>query len=251
MKRIFTTVAVFLVVCIIGCGKGTDKDIKEIKPPTNLTITVAGDDSLSLTLSWNASITSGIDKYIIYFNNSSLAETSTTTYTYKPDALGEYKVKAYKNGEVSSPSNIVFTQLVKDSAQGPIHTNSDPQGYGWDSTGNGEVYNIGTTGNRQNPDKIDLILDSTLDLRSPNDFDNAFQHITTIAYNINWVGSGYDTISVAPLRENFVNKKEMVYGGTYVLWIQNKYYVKIQTTGVDSITFKYGFQKIPGFRRLK
>ena len=140
-----------------GCGKktgtggggGNGSGGTAPNPPTNLTITAAGSDSLSLKLNWNASTTSGIEKYLVCFNSSNIAEVTTTSYTYKPSALGDYKIAAYKDGKTSSFSNIVSTQLVKDSAQGPIHISKDPRGYGWDSTGSGEIDSIGNSGKQK------------------------------------------------------------------------------------------------------
>lgn len=254
MKKLLPLLGVFLIVSFFGCGDDAEE---ALVPPSNLSIVVAGSDFLSLKLSWDKSA-SEIDGYIIYFDGSPIDTATDLTCTHKPTSLGGYKVTAYKEDEESDPTSTISTKLVEDINRGPIYWTGAgspadaPSGYGWSADGSGQGYKVGASGDRQNTDKIDFIIDSAFDLTQPWEFDNDFEHKTGIAYNSSW---SYDNLAEAPQTgyDNFQNVGD---GWTYALWVNDKYYVKLTITGVEtgtpkSITFKYGFQKIAGFGRLK
>ncbi len=257
MKKLLTFLGIFsLAVFFFGCEEEpTDPDT--LAPPTNLTLAVAGSDSLSLKLSWDAS-TDTVDGYLVYFEGDvidTVAATKSLTYTDTPTALGEYKIKAYKGSKLSDPVT-ESSELEEDTNQGEVYwtgdTNPDhPSGYGWVSDGTGKAYSLTSGKGWTNTDKVDFVLDyydkkSTLMIRSPDDYNTAFDHTTGVAHNISWT---YD-IAEAPV--GYGNYEDVVDGGTYVLWVHGKYYVKMKVTATATdITFKYGFQKIAGFRRLK
>lgn len=253
-KWILALTGIFLmggVIYFYGCEETPGEGVE---PPTNLTVVVAGIDSLSLKLEWFASSTEKIDGYIVYFNNSAIDTVITTSFICTPTALGDYKVTAYKDDDESGPSNTASTKLVEDPSAGPVYWTNDTDsthhsGFGWTLDGTGQTYRVGPQGNRYNTDKIDFVLDSDLDIRDPDNFDSVFEHETGIAYNASWT---YSNVTTAP-QSGYLAFQATVYGATYVLWVQEKYYVKLtigSDPGNNSITFKYGFQKTPGFRRL-
>lgn len=255
MKRGLLLLGLFLIALFsfFGCEKKPTEPVV-VGAPENFTIVVAGTDSLSLKLSWETSPTS-VDGYIIYFENSPIETTAALSYTYKPNSLGDYKVTAYKGTTESSPSNTVSTKLVSAINQGPVYWTNDPDpnhpsGYGWSADGSGACYAIAPP-QYPNKDKIDFIVDGYFDLRNPADLYDPTWHTTGIAYSDQWT---YDNLAEAPAT-GYMNFQDVVAQGTYILWVHGKYYVKLGITGVDegvhSITFKYGFQKIQGFRRLK
>ncbi len=258
MKKLLPFLGVLsLAVFFIGCEEEEPTEPTKLAPPTNLTIAVAGADSLSLTLTWDASADT-VDGYLVYFEDDvidTVTATKSLTYTDTPTSLGDYKVTAYKGNKESDPTSKVSSQLVEVINQGPVYivpSPLGPSGYGWASDGTGSTYSLGTVDNRQNTDKVDFVFDSDTTLTNPHTFDADFEHVTGIAYNDTWT---YDNLTEAP-SSGFMAFKDVVDGGTYILWIHGKYYVKIKiTVGTESgwpkTTFKYGFQKIAGFRRLK
>ena len=60
-------------------------------------------------------------------------------------------------------------------------------------------------------------------------------------------------MTVAP-QSGYTSSQNAVVQGVYVLYLESGHYLKLEITDYDpmmhSIRFKYGFQKIPGFRRL-
>ncbi len=256
MKKLLTFLGIFsLAVFFFGCEEEpTDPDT--LAPPTNLTLAVAGSDSLSLKLSWDAS-TDTVDGYLVYFEGDVIDTVTTTkslTYTHIPTALGEYKIKAYKGSKLSDPVT-ESSELEEDTNQGPVYivpSPLGPSGYGWASDGTGSTYSLGTMGNRQNTGKVDFVFDSDTTLTDPHTFDADFEHVTGVAYLDTWT---YNNLAEAT-SSGYMTFQKVVDGGTYVLWLDDKYYAKMEITvgteGVWSkITFKYGFQTIAGFRRLK
>ena len=260
MKKLLTFLGIFsLAVFFFGCEE-EPTDLDTLAPPTNLALAVAGSDSLSLELSWDAS-TDTVDGYLVYFEGDVIDTVTAITYTDTPTALGEYKIKAYKGSKLSDPVT-ESSELVEDINQGEVYWTGDsdpahPSGYGWASDGTGSTYCLTTGKGWTNTDKVDFVLDyydkkSTLIIFNPHDsgsgdgFNSAFNHTTGVAHDISWT---YD-IAEAPV--GYGNFKDVVDGGTYVLWVHGKYYVKMTVTATATdITFKYGFQKIAGFRRLK
>lgn len=259
MKKLlaFLGIGIFsLTLLFYGCDEEpTDHDT--LAPPTNFALAVAGGDSLSLELSWDASADT-VDGYLVYFEGDvidTVTATKSLTYTDTPTALGDYKVTAYKGSKESDPVT-KSSELVEDINQGKVYWTGDsdpahPSGYGWASDGTGSTYCLTTGKGWTNTDKVDFVLDyydkkSTLTIRSPKDFDAAFGHTTGVAHNISW------TYDIAEAPAGYSNFEDVVDGGTYVLWVHGKYYVKMTVTATPTdITFKYGFQTIPGFKRLK
>lgn len=88
-------------------------------------------------------------------------------------------------------------------------------------------------------------------LHRPADYDADFQGQTVIAYESGWIYS----ISEAP-QTGYLVRQDIVNEGTYVLKVHNgQYYVKLNITEIGtgtpkSITFRYGFQKIPYLRKI-
>lgn len=255
MKKILgILLCVGMVFGFYGC-KDNPEDPDTVAAPTSLTIVVAGNDSLSIKLSWTAS-TDDVNGYIVYCNDAVVDSVDSTTcdYTYTPTALGDYEVTAYIGGTESNAAT-ASTKLVEALNEGPVYivpSAGGPSGYGWGSDGSGAEYSLGTAGNRQNTTKVDFVFDTDSTITDPNTFDAAFTHATGVAYNAAW---GYTTLAQAPIT-GYTTFEKIVNGGTFVLWVQGKYYVKMETTtgtigGDLTMTFKYGIQTVAGFRGLK
>ncbi len=260
MKKLLAFLGIFsFAIFFFGCEEEpTEPDT--IAPPTSFALAVSGNDSLSLELSWDASADT-VDGYLVYFDGTVIDTVTTAkkslTYTYKPTLLGDYKVTAYKGSKESDPVS-KSSKLVEDTNQGAVYWTGDsdpahPSGYGWASDGTGATYCLTSAKAWANTDKVDFVLDyynktATLTIRDPFDFDPAFDHATGVAYLSTWT---YDNLAEAPL-SGYSTFEDVVDGGTYTLWLHNKYYAKMTVTATSTtITFKYGFQAIPGFRRLK
>ncbi|MFA5033328.1 MAG: hypothetical protein WC614_09940 [bacterium] len=252
-KMLGMLLCIGLVVGLSGCGKNNPGDPTSVAAPTALTLAVAGADSLSLKLTWTAS-TDTATGYIVYLNDEVLDTVTACEYTHQPTELGDYEVKAYIGGTISDAAE-KSSAIETATNEGPVYivpSPLGPSGYGWASDGTGAEYSLGADGSRQNTDKVDFVLDVDSTLTSPSTFDTEFAHSTGIAYDISY---SYDNLAQAPIT-GYATYEGLVDGATYVLWLQNKYYAKMQiTTGTESgtlkITFKYGFQKIAGFRLLK
>lgn len=255
MKKLLTFLGIFLIAGVVYFYGCEEELTDPLVGPTGLGVTATGSDSLSLKLTWDASITEDIDGYIAYFDNTPFdtVTATTTSCNHTPASLGDYHVTAYRDDDEEA-SNTVSTKLEEHSNEGPVYivpSPLGPSGYGWASNGTGATYSLGTVGNRENIDKVDFVFDSDTTLTDPNTFDTDFEHETGIAYNDTWT---YGNLTEAPAT-GYITYKEVVDGGTYVLWVHGKYYVKMEVTlgtegGWSKTTFKYGFQKIPGFRRL-
>jgi hypothetical protein len=236
-----------LVLLIVGCGEDEPTGPGTVAAPTNLTIEVAGSDSLSVRLSWSAS-SGTVDGYIISFAGNVIDTTTDLFYQDTPTALGTYSVKAYQ-GTSSSSAVEISTALHEEAGEGPVYylPSSNPSGYGWDNVGNGTVYSAVNA----NRDLIDFVVDIFDDLRSPSDTFGSLWHTTGIAHDVAWTYSG---MTVAPL-SGYLTAQTPMTGGVYVLWLSavNRY-VKLEITEYNSgshyITFRFGFQAIAGFRRL-
>lgn len=248
MRIVALLAALAMVLLIVGCGEDEPTGPGPTVPsPTNLTIEVAGSDSLSVRLSWDAPADS-VDGYIISFAGNVIDTTVNTYYQDTPSALGTYSVRSYQ-GSSSSSAVEISTALHEEAGEGPIYylPSSNPSGYGWDSSGNGTVYSA-VSGNK---DLIDLILDADDDLRSPSDTFGVDWHTTGIAYNVAWTYSG---MTIAP-NSGYLTWQSPVVNGVYVLFLTGTgNYLKLQVTSYDSvnhsITFNFGFQAVAGFRRL-
>jgi hypothetical protein len=251
MKKLALLGVIVLAIFLVqGCSK--EDDIVVIASPTGLTIVVAGADSLSIHLDWTASTTADIDGYVIYFNGTVEDTTTNTSITMIPNELGEYYIRAYKDSDYSDPSNTVTTELVESSNQGPLYdfdapSAVGPSGYGWLADGSGSEYSMITA----NQESVDVYVDSDFDLASPSREGSGWK-VTPIAFDIGW---DYDNLDVAPIT-GYVDWEDIVDGGTYVLYVNDTYYVKIEITevgtsqGFDYIRFRYGFQSVAGFRRM-
>lgn len=252
MKKILGfLLCIGLVGGFYGC-KDNPEDPDTVSAPTNLTIVVAGGDSLSLKLTWDAS-TDDVDGYFVYFNDDLLDTVDVCEYTHQPTELGDYEVTAYI-GDTESNAAEASSNLIPATNEGPVYiafSAGGPSGYGWASDGSGSTYSVGVAGNRQNTDKVDFVLDIDSTLTDPETFDTDFTHSTGIQLS----GTAYDNLATAP-STGYVTYTDIIDGGTFVMWIQGKYYAKIKVTtgtigGDLTMTFNYGFQKIQGFRRLK
>jgi hypothetical protein len=245
----FIGICAFLLFASQGC-KSTE--VVVIENPTGLTIIVAGADSLSITLSWTESPTDDIDGYVIYLDGAIEDTTTNESITLTPTSLGEYYVRAYKGSDFSDPSNAVSTEIVESTNQGPIFdldapSSVGPSGYGWMDDGSGNEYAVVAA----NQESVDVYIDEDFDIASPSRIGGGW-NVTPIAFDIAW---DYDTFTEAP-NTGYVDWEDIVDGGTYVLYVDDAYYVKIEITevgnaqGFDYIEFRYGFQPIAGYRRL-
>ena len=240
-----------LLVLVVGCGEEDPTGPGPTIPaPTNLTVQVGGTDT-SIRLNWTAPTTAqDIDGYIISLAGNVLDTLTATTYQHTPTSLGTYSVKSYKGSDHSGAIQ-VSTALHEETNEGPIYYLLDPDtlhpsGYGWESDGNGSPYSANTG----NINVIDLILDADTDLRSPSDIFGGAWHTTGIAYDGSWL---YDDMTLPPA-SGYFTFQNVVLNGVYVLYLETDNYLKLEITeydaGTHSITFKFGYQTVVGFRRL-
>jgi hypothetical protein len=217
--------------------------------PRNLRMEAAGADSLSLRLSWDPP-GQIVDGYIVFFLGNVLDTVDTNYYEHRPATLGPYLVKAYRRPNVSAAVETT-SALYEQANQGPLYWMQDPDpahrsGYGWDSTGSGTVYLV-TTSNRF---YIDFVLDASEDLRSPADSFGMLWHSTRIAYDSSWTYAGLTSTPDS----GYGPEQRAILNGVYALNIESGYYLKLEITAYDvsshSIIFRYGFQRIAGFRRV-
>jgi hypothetical protein len=251
MIRILAVLGVLvLIASIVGCGDNPEEPVV-VPAPTNLTIAVAGTDSLSVLLSWTAPVVAvDIDGYIVSFKGNVLDTVTTTSYQHTPSSLGAYSVKAYKGSDASSAIE-KSTALHEETGEGPLYYLADPDtthpsGYGWDAAGSGQTYSAASA----NKDFIDLVLDADEDLRSPADTFGSSWHTTGIAYDGAWTYAGMVTAPVS----GYFTWQNVVVNGVYVLYPESGNYVKMEITSYDagthSIAFKFGYQTVTGFRKL-
>ncbi len=266
MKKLLTFLGIFsIAVFFFGCDKEpTDPDT--LASPTNFTLAVAGNDSLSLELSWDASIDT-VDGYLVYFEGNvidTVTATKSLTYTHIPTALGDYKVTAYKGSKESDPVTESSELVETVNAVGPVYwmaapAATGPSGYGWDTDGSGDTYSMSSSTASTPKAMTDFYVDSvgfakdTDKIISP---DNLYTE-----WNETWFydfgANVYDTLSVAPSWSGWHNYADAAtLNNTIVLFVKDKHYLKMKiaehnASGDHYIKFQYGFQKIAGFRRLK
>lgn len=105
-------------------------------PPSNLTITNAGNINQAPNLSWNASSTSGVSYKVqrcpSYYQSCSwqdIATTTSTSYTdyflsistqSNADDRYQYRIKATKSGYTTAYSNITSTWAIAPQKQGEV-----------------------------------------------------------------------------------------------------------------------------------
>jgi hypothetical protein len=256
MQRSLAVLSIVMILSfLVGCGDD-DPVGPGLQPPTDVTISVAAADSLSIQLSWTAvttTVTAAADGYFIYFEGAKIDSTTTTSYTHtNPTLLGDYQVSSYQgNDESSGKSNTVSTNVVNnDTSPDSIFEfgSSNQSGYGWMDDGMGVVYSAISA----NQDSIDIMMDAGFRIRSPEDSLPGW-NVTGI-----WAAPGdiYDTLSVAP-STGYANFQDPVQNLTYVLWIrQGVFYAKIHAITVGGtapnryVKFKYTIQPVKGFRKL-
>lgn len=221
----------------------------QVPPPTNLQMQAVGSDSLSLRLFWDPP-GEPVDGFIVSFMGSVLDTVATSDYSHVPASLGTYSVKAYRGAYTSTAIETTST-LHEEVGEGPVYWLVDPDpahpsGYGWDADGTGSTYSV----QPMNKDHIDLVLDAVEDLRSPADTFGGDWHLTGIAYDGSWT---YSSMTVAP-QSGYSVSQNAILQGVYVLYLESGHYLKLEITDYDpmmhSMKFRYGFQRIPGFRRL-
>lgn len=254
MKNLIFILFAFLLLSIIGC-----ESIVEIEAPSDLTVSVAGSDSLDLVFSWTATPTTNIDGYRLYFNSGTKAEDSllwegnATTCTINNPPIGKFYVTAYKGTKSESdPSNEIDTKPVIVSAQGPIYYISDPStshpsGYYWNEDGTGSTVALGS----EDSLKTDMYLDASDCLASPSNRGSHF-HVTGFKES----SSTFDNLAVADISGYIAGTTQVGANEVYVLWLTDtKQYVKLEVLSYNatdhSITFRYALQKISGYRRFK
>jgi hypothetical protein len=263
MKRLLPLLGISLLAIFFGCEKEENPvEPTQLAPPTNLTIEVAGADSLSLTLSWTAS-TDSVKGYIIGFKGETIDSTGadTLTYTHTPSSLGEYTVRAYKGNTKSEPIS-ELTTLVEADDQGPVWWFAAPSdtgssGYGWGEDGTGTCHNF----RNENKPYIDFYMDTVEVVKGSDKMISPDAYPGWSDAHETWFymhTASYDNIDRAPHPDsvNYYNYAEIALNGTYILELQSGNYLKMEVThrkieGHHNFVFKYGFQKIPGFRRLK
>jgi len=244
-----------LVLPLVFFGFGCEENPEEpetVAPsaPRNFTIT-AGADEESLELSWSPPSEGEVTGYYIYFNDEIIDSVETgLSYTHTPDQLGNYQVAAYNDEYIGEKTPEISTELVTGESQeiwrmddpSPEH----PSGYGWNEDGSGTAYSMSGTANQP---YVDLYFDTDNTLNSPDNL-GAGWRTTAIAL----VAETYNNIELAPAT-GYYNMEDVALNGVYILQIQDGNYIKLQITGWDTvtnkITFKYGFQTIPNFRRMK
>lgn len=254
MKKLGFIILVALLLTFVGC-----ESIVDIEPPSNLTVNVAGDDSLSLAFTWSASPTTDIDGYRLYWNSGTKAEDSIcwegtgTTCTITNPPIGKFYVIAYKGTKSESdPSNEINTAPVIVTGQGPIYYISDPSpthpsGYYWNQDGTGSTVALSGTDSL----KTDMYLDASDCLASP--------HIRGAHFNQTGFKESsltFDALAIADRTNYIAGTTKVAANKVYMIWLTDtKQYVKIEISSYDatthSITFRYALQKIPGYRRFK
>ena len=252
MMRIAALLAVAgLLVLVVGCGEEDPTGPGPTIPaPTNLTVQVGGTDT-SIRLNWTAPTTAqDIDGYIISLAGNVLDTVTATTYEHIPTSLGTYSVKSYKGSDHSSAIQ-VSTALHEETNEGPMYWLGDsdplhPSGYGWEADGNGSLYSA----NPGNINYIDMVLDIDIALRSPADTFGGAWHDTGFRSEVNWT---YENMVLAP-DGGYIVKEPAGINYVYVLLLESGNYLKLQVLTYDgtagSITFKFGYQTVVGFRRL-
>ncbi len=252
-------------ICLILSGGGCKTEpVEALQAPSNLQIEVAGNDSLSIKLTWDASPTSDIDGYVIRLNDVSIDNVTNTEYTHNnPTELGTYRVRAYRNDDESNPIE-ASTELIIAANQGPVWWFDAPidtgySAYGWDENGAGNTYSM-VVGNK---DLIDFYMD-TVSVAKGTDkiistdawWDDANEtrfHTTALTGE-----TGFTNTKIAPEFGigAYLNYAEITATGSiYILYLENGYYLKMLVTsrkvnGHHNFIFKYGFQPVAGFRRL-
>jgi len=255
MKKFGFILLIFVLLAFIGC----ESEIA-IEAPSNLTVKVTGADSLGLAFTWDASPTSDIDGYRLYWNSGAKADDSLmwegtqTTCALTNPPIGKFYVTAYKGTKSESdPSNEINTAPVTGTNQGPIYYISDtssthPSAYYWNEDGIGSTVALSDTANKY---KADMYLDATDCLASPSILGSNY-HTTGFKES----SSTFDALATADLTGYTAGTTTVSANKVYVLWLTDtKQYVKIEVSSYNatthSITFRYALQKIPGYRRFK
>ncbi|MBN1756205.1 hypothetical protein JW877_08350 [bacterium] len=234
----------------VGCEEETTE---AIGTPRNLSVSVAGNDSLSIELDWDAPLEGTAAKYLVYFDNVLIdsVDAPATAMELTPTTLGDYRVSAVSDDdEESDKSSAVSTDVVAFMSQGPVYWISDPSpthpsAFGWNDDGSGTTYSA----SEANQAHIDFYIDADFDIASPSR--TSWSNPNTTGMKL--AATGYDNLKIADV-SGYGDYEDIVDGGTYLFWVQDAYYVKLQISGYDAvnhnITFKYAFQTVPGYRRL-
>lgn len=247
---------------LVGCGPGPEAP----GIPTGLEITQAINNGLGVKLEWDA--VEEADGYVVLFEGAVIDSVTTETFNDEdPGDVGQYRVKAYADGEESDPSDAVST--VPKAGGATIYERSSA-GYScfrWGANGTGATFSI------QDPyNGWDFYAD---DFQAGTD--PLHIHLVSPSYNIagspystedtTWISENpvnYDTLHVAPTTgyseigpdDDPSNPTEGLNAGeAYVVEAKvdgNTHYAKVKITsiGTENIDFSYAFQAVPGFRRL-
>ncbi len=254
MKKFAFLVLAALLLTFVGC-----ESVVEIEAPSNLTVNVAGADSLDLAFTWTATSDTTIDGYRLYWNSGTKAgdsllwEGTVTTCTIDNPPIGKFYVTAYKGTKSESdPSNEINTAPVIVTGQGPVYYISDPaadhpSGYYWNEDGTGSTVALGGSDSL----KADMYLDASDCLASPSIRGSHF-HVTGFKEST----STFDNLDVADQTGYTLGTTAVSANKVYVLWLTDtKQYVKLEVSSYDatahSITFRYALQTIAGYRRFK
>ena len=263
---------VFLVLCLgagilvlVGCGEEpTPPNI-----PTNVRITQVINSGLGVKIEWDA--VAEADGYKVLFEGTEIGDVAVTYFNDDdPGDVGDYTVKAYTDGEESSPSDAVSTEPVTGGSVIYERSAAGNSAFGWAANG------TGITASLNDPyDGWDFYADDF----QAGTTDLVHIHLVSPSWDLDgtpfstedttWISDSpvnYDTLDVAPTTgysemgpfesdpgnpTDGLNAREGYVIDAVVEG--NRHYAKVKITAIgpnDNVDFSYAFQTVPGFRRL-